>query len=330
MNPNDLLTALGPLAPFFADESVTEIMVDGPDHVYLDRRGPGLEESDVRFPSPQAVQALIEGVLALDGNTLAPGQTLVDIGLPEARMAAVLPPNAPQGPCLVIRKLPARILTWEEVIGYRAITREAADFLQSAVQARANILVAGGTGSGKTTVLGLLASSLPAEERVIFVEEAREIRLNQPRPRAVWLEGGGPAGLSASDLLLTAAKLRPDRLVVGELRGAEALHALQLFSTGHDGSLASIHATSPEDALARLEALCLMANLGLGLGEIRNLIASALGLITVQRRLPDGSRKLTDIVELRGLQDDRYLLQPLFRYNPESKRLERLGVPATV
>jgi pilus assembly protein CpaF len=322
MVEKDLLKALGPLAPLYSDPEVLEIMVDAPERVLVERSG-RLEQAGVRFESPEALRAVIDAALALGDVRLAPGQTVGDVRLSgAARMLAVLPPAAPQGPCLVIRKLHPVTLTWEKVIELGAITREALDLLQGALRAHASVLIAGGMGSGKTTVANLLAEDIPPQERVLVVEEVHELQIRHPR--AVFLEAAGPDKPTMTDLLSAAARMRPDWMVIGELYGPEAMRAFEIASRGHP-VITTTHANSAEDALGRLEALCLMANLGLGLGEIRALVASAIQLITFQQRLPDGRRKVMQIVELRGLDNDRYVLQPLFRYDPAKDKLEPAG-----
>lgn len=322
MNQNDVLTALGPLAPLYEDPTVTEIMVDGPDSVYIERRGQ-LEDTGIRFDGSAAIQAVIEAALVLGGVSPGPQQTTVEVRLTNsARLIAALPPTAVNGPTLIIRKMPAVPLAWDKLIEWGAISRDAYELLQSAVRAHASLLIAGDTGSGKTTVINLLAGSVPPTERLVVVEEIHEMQIRHPR--CVVLEAGGPANLSMSDLLVTAARMRPDWLIAGELRGPEAMRVMQIVGSGHS-SMMTLHATSPEDALARLETMCLMANLGLGLGEIRAIIAAALRLITFQRRQPDGRRQIVDIVELRGVENSRYILQPLFRYNADACQLEATG-----
>ncbi len=343
MNEKELLTALGPLAPLYSDPAVLEIMVDTPDRVLVERghkledagirfdspetlravTDATLEDAGIQFDSPEALRAVIDATLALAGAQPAPGQTISDIRLTDvARMVVVLPPTAPHGPCLVIRKFSTAVLTWDKLIEFGAITREALDFLRSAVRAHVSILIAGGTASGKMTLASRLAEIIPAEERLVVVESVHEMEIRHPR--AVFLEAAGPAELTMTDLLSAASKMRPDYIATGELYGPEAMRALELMSRGHS-AMTTTHANSPEDALTRLETMCLMANLGLGLGEIRALIASALQLIVSHQRLPDGRRRVMQIVELRGLEDGRYVLQPLFRYNPAEDKLEPTG-----
>ena len=322
MNEKDLLAALGPLAPLYSDPAILEIMVDAPDRVLVERHGK-LEDAGLQFDSPEALRAVIDAALALGSGELAPGQTVGDVRLTDtARMVAVLPPTALHGPCLVIRKFSTAVLTWDLIIELGSITHEALDFLQNAVRAHVNILIAGGTASGKTTIANRLAESLPAEERLVVVESVHELQIRHPR--AVFLEAAGPPGPTMSELLTTASIMRPDYMAIGELHGPEAMRALELMSRGHS-AMTTTHANSPEDALTRLETMCLMANLGLGLGEIRALIASALQLIVSPQRLPDGRRRIMQIVELRGLENDRYVLQPLFRHDLAADRLEPTG-----
>jgi pilus assembly protein CpaF len=318
MDDNVLRMRLAPLEPLLADPEVQEILVDAPDRVLVERGG-RLETSAVTFESPEAVRSALEAALALGGAAFEPGQTVADTRLADGtRVLGVLPPTAVGGPYLVLRKFYTRAMTWEQLFSYGSLTRDGYELLLSAVRASVNVLVTGGNGSGKTTILNLLAESAPAHERLVVVGDAEELPVTHPR--RIHLASG--ANLSASDLLSTAAKMRPDWIVFGELRGAEALLLLQAFSLGVAG-MASLQATSVAGALARLEALCLMANLGLGLAEIRAQIVSAFRLITCQRRFPNGGRRLIEITELLGLEDGRYVLQPLMRANAESGQLER-------
>ncbi len=271
---------------------------------------------------------MVESVLAVCEVERTPEQTTYDLRLDDtARMLAVFPPTASHGPCLVIRKFVRVNLTWEKLIEFDCITAEAKAMLKSAVQAHRNILVAGGAGAGKTTVANLLAELIDPAERLVIVESFHElnIRMNVQHPRAVYLEAKEHGDISLQELITIASKMRPDWLVVGELFGPEFMRVLEIFGHGHWG-ITMLHAGGPEDALARLEAACLMANLGLGLHEIRSLITSALQLITYQQMLPSGIRKITHVIELSGLENDRYVLQPLFRYNPETDHLEATGI----
>ena len=333
MNENELLNALGPLAPLYQDETVNEIMVDSPDRVYIERRaGGGQQLQDIASPfkSSEDIRAVIDAVLGLDGITLGPDKTYADMRFPDGtRMMAVIPPTAPDSPCLVIRRMLgtlAGVITWDNLIQWGSVTQEIYEFLQSAIRADVTTLIAGGTASGKTTFANRVAELVPPDKRLVVVEAVHEMQVHHPR--CLYLEAGGPANVPFPDLIEAASRMRPDWLVIGEIWGAEAMRTLQIMSRGHD-CLTNTHAASTEDALDRLEAMCLMANLGLGLGEIRRMIASALRLIVYQEKLPSGRRKVTQITELRGLENDRYVLQPLFRYNRETDRIERTGAKAS-
>ena len=328
MNEKELLTALGALAPLYQDQTIGEIMVDAPDRVYVDRRadlGWQLEDVASPFKSREDIRAVIDTVFALEGIQLGPERTLAEMRFPDgSRMMATIPPTAPDGPCLVIRRMlgwQTAVITWEKLLEFGSVTQEAYEFLQRAIHANVTTLIAGGTGSGKTTLANRIAELIPPDKRVIVVEGVHEMQVHHPR--CIYLEAGGPANVSFGELAVKASCMRPDWLVIGELWGPEALSVLQLMSRGHVG-LTNTHADSIQDALDRLEAMCLMANLGLGLGEIRRTITSGLRLILYHEKLPEG-RRVTQITELRGLENDRYVLQPLFRYNHEKKLLEATG-----
>jgi pilus assembly protein CpaF len=223
---------------------------------------------------------------------------------------------------VTFRKWLKRQVTWEKLLEYNAISTAARDLIQSALQAHVSILIAGGTSSGKTTVANRIIELISPAERVVVVEQAHELQFDHPR--SIFLEAGGAIATPINDLLTAGSKMRPDWLVIGELHGAEALHAMQIMGNGHS-VIATMHATSAENALTRLEALCLMANLGLGMDEIRQTIVSALRLIVYQERLPNGKRKVMQVVELKGLEDSRYILQPLMRYDVEQDIFEMTG-----
>ena len=324
MTDPDILKALGPLAPLYSDLAVREIMVDAPERVLVERKGQ-LQDAGVTFRSEAALREVMEALLALGGLKLAAGQTIGDTRLPDgARLLAIYPPTAPNGPYLVIRKMFVTRLSWEQLIEWDVITPAMQELLRQACRAHVNMLVAGGPGSGKTTFANLLTELIPAEERLVVVEEAKELQVRHAR--TIYLESAAPANVPIDELLSTASKMRPDWLIVGELSGPAVVRALEIFGHGHTG-LTTLHATSVEDALGRLEVMCLKANLGLGLGEIRAMIASALRLITFQEKLPSGARKITHMMELRGMENDRYVLCPLFRYSAASGKLEPTGEP---
>jgi pilus assembly protein CpaF len=320
-------TILDPLNPIFEDPQVTEVMIDAPNRVLFEKRGE-IVDAGIDFGSFEQLRAVIDAVLAMAGAAFKPGQTVCDTRLTDgSRILAVLPPSSINSPTLVIRKFIDNQMTFEKLLEYRAITPEAIELLTSAIRANRNLVVGGGTGSGKTTVLNVLTGVIPETERVITVEPVMELSVRAPR--LVRLCADLSPDQSYLDLILTAAKMRPDRLIFGELRGGEVLHILNLVNSGYDGAMMTIHAASPEDSLARMEAMCLMANVGLGLSEIRHLIASAIHLITQQRRMPNGARRITHITELCGFEEARYLLQPLFRYNEATDTLEATGAKAS-
>lgn len=327
MNKN-LETALGPLASLFKDPTVDDIMVDGCERTLYAKEG-HLIEADVKFSSPDQIKTIVEALLALTGKKIDPAETVVNIPFPESqgRAVAVFPPTAIQGPHLVIHKLMnTSWITWEKLVEWNSVSQEAYEFLRQTMRTQTNILVVGGMGSGKTTVANRVAELIPPENRLVIVESLHELQITHPR--ALYLEAGSSPGTTISDLILTGSLMRPDWLIIGELIGAEAMKAIEVMSHGHT-ALTTLHANSPEDALARLEAMCLMANLGLGLAEIRILIAAAIQLITFQRHMPDGSRKMLEIVELRGVENGRFVLDRLFRFEPERGRLAWTGIKAS-
>ena len=322
MNEKNLLTALGPIAPLYEDTSITEIMVDAPDKVYVERNGQ-MEDVDIQFAADTKLRQMIDSVLALADVQLSPQKTTAEIRLPNGSLlVAVIPPTAVHSPNLVIRKWPSHLLTWEMLFEFGSVTEEIRDLLQSAITNHKNILIAGSTNSGKTTIANRVIELIPETERVVIAEKIYE--MHTCHPRTVALEMGNTTNMTIEHLLNTAVRMRPDWLVVGELFGPEAMLALQLFNAGNAG-IATIHANNPEDALARLETMCLMANLGLGLLDIRALIASAIQMISFQEQLPDRSRKITQVVEIAGLDKERYILQPLFRYNPKTAVVKPTG-----
>jgi pilus assembly protein CpaF len=315
--------ALDVLAPLLDDPGIMEIMIDGPDHVSVEKGG-RIEDTDIRFRSNEEVKKVIQEVLAMTGQKIEEGKTLYDVRLSDnSRMMAILSPTSIHGHSVVFRKWMTRQITWEKLLEYKSVSPEVRDLIQSAIGARVSILVAGGTASGKTTFANRIVELIPSEERVVAVEQIHELQFDHPR--SVFLEAEGNLDVALNDLLTAGSKMRPDWLIIGELNGVETLHALQIMGNGHS-AIATMHATGAENALARLETLCLMANLGLGLDDIRRIIAAALHLIIYQERLPNGRRKIVQMVELKGLEDGRYILQPLMRYNAESESFEMTGV----
>jgi pilus assembly protein CpaF len=314
------------LGPLYADPQVREILVDGPEQVRVERvtaDGVRIEDTPVRFETPAALRAVIDAALALGGVKFGPAEFSAEASFPHnaARVVVVLPPVAVDGPYLIIRKLTVTTMTWDDLLRYGSVTPAARDLLLAALAHPVNFLVTGSANAGKTTFANILASSIAPEQRLLVVEAVQMFRLQHPR--AVFLESGRADTLA--NLIATATRMRPDWLVIGEFTGPEALPALDLIGRGHE-AITMLHADSPTDALARLERMCRMANAGLSLAEIRAIIASAVRVITHQRYFPNGARRLTEIVELRGLEGDLYNLQPLLRYNLTNDQSELTGV----
>ena len=296
-----LATGLGPLEPLLADPSVDEVMVNGPEAVYVERRGQ-LERAGVSFASEAELVHAIERVLAPLGRRVDEAAPLCDARLADgSRVNVVIPPLALSGPCLTIRRFRRDGFSLRELVAGGTLDRELAELLALCVAARASILVSGGTGCGKTTTLNALSGAIPGEERIVTIEDAAELRLRQRHvvrleSRPANLEGRGE--VTIRQLVRNALRMRPDRIVVGEVRGAEALDMLQALNTGHDGSLTTLHANSPADAVRRLETLALMAGIGLPAEAVREQVASALDLVVHQARLPDGSRVIETVTEV--------------------------------
>ena len=321
---SDITRVAAPLDFILSDDSIWEIMVDSYDRVLV-TRGETVEPIESPFSSAEELQRLIDELFGLYGIKLNADNPVGYLRLPDfSRVMAIVPPNAVAGPHLVLRRIVGPRPTWEQLIEWESVPQAAYDLLRDAVNARVNMLVAGGTGSGKTTLASRIVELFPQHERLIIVEQAYDMVVEHPR--VVRLEAGGRADLSFQDVLTAAGRMRPDRLILGNLHGPSAATVLQYFGTGFDGSLTHIHGTSVEDALRRLESYCLMADLGLGLPEIRHLIASGIQLITYQEHLSEGRRKLVDIVELRGVENHHYVLQPLMHYNRETGQFEFTGL----
>jgi pilus assembly protein CpaF len=311
------------IVPLLEDHEVTEIMIDGTERITIEKRGK-FEDTNLRFSSDEEVKAMIRESLKMAGTDLEDDKTVYDVRFEDnSRMIAVLSPTSIHGHSVIFRKWMRNQISWQELLEYKCITPEARDLIQSALRAHVSILVAGGTASGKTTLTNRIVELIPAQERVVTVEQAHEFQFEHPR--AVFLEAGGTVPVPMNDLLTAGSKLRPDWMVIGELRGAEALRAMQLMGNGYC-AISTMHATSVENALTRLEAMCLMANLGLGLDDIREMITSALGLILYQEYLPNGKRKVVQMSELDGLENGRYVLKPLMRYTPGQDTFEMTGV----
>jgi pilus assembly protein CpaF len=314
----DEALGLGPLEHLLADPSVTEIMVVDPDTIYIERSGK-LTLSDQRFTDDERVRAVIERIVTPLGRRIDESSPLVDARLKDgSRVNAVIRPLALRGSCITIRKFSKTPLTLEKVISFGAISEQMGRFLVRSVIAKKNIIISGGTGSGKTTLLNILSAAIPEDERIVTIEDAAELQLGQPHvvsleTRPANMEGKGE--YTIRDLLKNAMRMRPDRVVVGECRGGEALDMLQAMNTGHDGSLTTTHANSPAEALKRIETLCLMAGIELPSRAVREQIAGSIHVIVQQSRFSDGTRKVTAIAELVGLDDEQnFELMPIYQF----------------
>jgi len=309
------ILGLGPIEPLLADETITEIMVNGPDNIYLERKGM-LEKVNASFESDEHLMRIIDRIVAPLGRRIDESSPYVDARLPDgSRVNAIIPPLSLIGPVLTIRKFSKIPLTVEDLIDFGTITPEAIEFLKACVIARLNMIVSGGTGSGKTTFLNVLSGFIPDKERIITVENAAELQLRQEHvvtleSRPPNIEGRGE--VSIRDLVINCLRMRPDRIIVGECRGGEALDMLQAMNTGHDGSLTTAHSNSPRDTLARLETMCLMAGMDLPLRAIREQVASAIDLVIHTERMRDGSRKVVNITEVQGMEGEVIVMSDLF------------------
>ncbi|HKJ61295.1 MAG TPA: CpaF family protein [Hyphomicrobiales bacterium] len=311
---------LGPLEELLDDDDVTEIMVNAFDDIYVEKSG-RLGRSVVSFSSNAAVMSAIERIVSPLGRRIDESSPMVDARLKDgSRVNAIIPPLALRGPCLTIRKFTKTKLVADDLIGYGSIDQSMVDFLKVAVEQRMNIVISGGTGSGKTTLLNILSNFIPESERIVTVEDAAELKLGQPHlvsleSRPPNLEGKGAVPIR--ELVRNCLRMRPDRIVVGECRGGEALDMLQAMNTGHDGSLTTAHANSPRDVISRLEVMVLMAGMDLPVRAIREQIASAVNLVIQQSRLADGSRKVTHVTEITGMEGEVIQLNDIFVYRQE-------------
>ncbi len=311
------IRGFGPIEPLLQDVTVSEIMVNGPKAIYVEQQGK-LRKTDVEFDSDEHVMRIIDRIVAPLGRHIDESSPMVDARLPDgSRVNAVIPPLSLVGPSITIRKFAKIPLTVDDLVRLGSMTPELADFLKACVQARLNIIVSGGTGSGKTTLLNVLSGFIPDDERIVTIEDAAELQLRQDHvmrleSRPPNIEGKGAVRIR--DLVINALRMRPDRIVVGECRGAEALDMLQAMNTGHDGSLTTGHANSPRDILARLETMVMMAGMDLPHRAIREQISSAIDLIIQQARLRDGSRRIVNVTEVQGMEGDVIVLQDIFGF----------------
>ncbi|SDO78512.1 CpaF family protein [Selenomonas ruminantium] len=316
----DEMLGLGPIEPLLQDDSITEIMVNGPKKVFVERLGK-LERTDVQFHDNAHIMNIAERILTPLGRRIDESSPLVDARLEDgSRVNIIIPPLALNGPSITIRKFSKKPLTVDNLIAFGTIDEKMAKFLRACVEARINILVSGGTGSGKTTTLNVISSFIPEEERIVTIEDAAELRLQQEHvvtleSRPANIEGEGQ--ITIRDLVRNALRMRPDRIIVGEVRSGEALDMLQAMNTGHDGSLTTAHANSPRDALSRLETMVLMSGLELPVRAIREQISSAIDLIIQQSRLRDGSRKITHVTEVQHMEGNTITMQDIFRYQQQ-------------
>jgi pilus assembly protein CpaF len=309
------ILGFGPLQPLLEDDTITEIMVNGPKNVYVERKGK-LHRVPVTFENNDHVMRIIDRIVAPLGRRIDESSPYVDARLQDgSRVNAVIPPISLVGPTLTIRKFSKNPITVEQLIQFGSISPEAIQFLKACVEARLNILISGGTGSGKTTLLNVMSGFIPGDERIITIENAAELQLRQEHvvtleSRPPNIEGRGE--ITIRDLVINSLRMRPERIIVGECRGGETLDMLQAMNTGHDGSMTTAHANSPRDALARVETMCLMAGMDLPVRAIREQVASAIDLICQQERMRDGTRKVTTITEVSGMEGDVVTMTDIF------------------
>ncbi len=320
----DDILGFGPLQPLLDDPDITEVMVNGPKKIYIERKGV-LTKTNITLENDDQVLHLIEKIILPLGRRIDGDSPTVDARLPDgSRVNAVIPPVAIDGPTITIRKFDKGKLTIDQLIQFGSISKGMAEFVRACVLARLNIVISGGTGSGKTTLLNVLSGFIPENERIVTIEDAAELRLLQDHVVRMETKPPNSEGRNAvtiRDLVRNALRMRPDRIVVGEVRGGEALDMLQAMNTGHDGSLTTLHANTPRDAISRLETMCLMAGMDLPVKVIRQQIASAVDLIIQQSRLRDGTRKVTSITEVSGMEGDTVVMTEIFKF-------EQTGVDA--
>jgi pilus assembly protein CpaF len=313
----DELTGFGPIQPLLEDPDVSEVMVNGPKKVYIEKGG-RLTKTPITFDDDDHVLRIIDRIILPLGRRVDADSPTVDARLPDgSRVNAVIRPVSIDGPCITIRKFRKDKLSVQQLVDYGSLTNHMAEFIRACVIARLNIVISGGTGSGKTTLLNVLSSFIPENERVITIEDAAELQLQQDhilRMETKVASVDGTGAVTIRDLVRNSLRMRPDRIVVGECRGGEALDMLQAMNTGHDGSLTTLHANTPRDALSRLETMVLMSGMDLPLKVVRQQISSAVDLIIQQTRLKDGSRKVTAITEVVGMEGEVVVLTDIFKF----------------
>lgn len=307
----------GPIEPLLNDDTITEVLVNGPDQVYIERDGI-LQETDIRFRNSAEVLRIIDRIVSPIGRRVDESSPMVDARLPDgSRVNVIIPPLSLVGPCISVRKFSKTALTTDDLVRMGTFTKEMADFFRACVLARLNIVISGGTSTGKTTLLNALSSFIPATDRVITIEDAAELRLHQSHvvrleARPPNVEGRGE--ITIRQLVINALRMRPDRIVVGEVRGGEALDMLQAMNTGHDGSLTTAHSNSPRDTLHRIETMTLMAGMDLPLRAVREQIASAFDLVIHLDRLVDGTRRVVQVSEVQGMEGEIVVMQDIMRF----------------
>jgi pilus assembly protein CpaF len=313
------VASYGPIEQYFTDPHVSEIMVNGPEQIFVERNGQ-MNLTDLRFENNEHVRFAINHIINPMGRYISNKHPLIDSRLPDgSRVNAVIPPVSPNGPCITIRRFLKDKLTVEELIDLGTLTPQIAEFLSICVRASLNIVVAGNTSSGKTTLLNILTHQIPDWERIVTIEDSAELSLHQTH--VVTLEAQPPdyrgeGAVTVRDLVRNALRMRPDRIVVGEVRGGEAIDMLQAMNTGHDGSLTTVHSNSPRDTISRLETMSMMAGLEMPLSAIRKQIASALNLVVQLSRFPDGSRRITSISEVVGMEGEVVTMTDIFKFQP--------------
>jgi len=325
VNLIDELTGLGPLQPLMDDEDITDIMVNGPDSIFVERHGL-VEQTDISFVDDNQLRQIAQRIVSRVGRRVDESTPMADARLPDgSRVNVVISPISIDGTAISIRKFKKQSIGLPELVEFGAMSPQMAKVLMIASRCRCNILISGGTGSGKTTLLNGLSQYISEKERILTIEDAAELKLQQPHvlrleTRVAGTEGTGM--INQRDLVINALRMRPDRIIIGECRGSEAFEMLQAMNTGHDGSMSTLHANTPRDALARVESMIMMANLSLPLEAIRRTIVSAVNIVIQANRLHDGTRKVTSISEVVGLEGENVVMEEIFRFEADERQGE--------